>query len=254
MTTAEGYPWRNGDFLRHEFPPPGSRALTSHAPHARVLDWAGIALGTATLVGARAALPRRGASWGRVLGAVAVAGGAAHLLFGTRARSRADHVRNTIRINREAQELYRFWRELKNLPRFMQGLDSVESTSDERSRWRAPGPGKRTLAWDVELSADEPGRRIAWCSLPGSEVFHCGSVRFEPARGGRGTLVRVDLQSAWPASGLLDRALRRFGGAEQRVKQDLRRFKQLVETGEIPTTHGQSSGRERREPSREERC
>lgn len=253
MTGAAATPWRNETALWLDAPP-GSRALSSRTARNRALDWAGIALGAATLLTARGAVSRSRTRWGQALGAATVAASATHLLYGTRPRSRADHVRTTLRVNRDAQELYRFWRELKNLPRFMQGLETVETSSELRSRWSAAAPGKAPLAWEVELIADEPGRRIAWCSLPGSAVFHCGSVRFEPARGGRGTFVRIDLQSAWPAAGFLDRALRRFSGAERRVKEDLRRFKRLVETGEIPTTSGQSSGRARRAARQETTC
>ncbi len=254
MTSAEGLAWRNEAALRLEFPPPGSRALTSHGSRWRALDWIGITLGAAALVALRSSRAPGRAHWGRMLGAAAVAASSTHLLYGTRPRSRADHVRTTIRIRREPQELYRFWRELKNLPRFMQGVESVEASSHARSHWRGAAPGGRTLEWEVDLIADEPDRRLAWCSRPGSAVFHCGSVRFEPARSGGGTFVRMDLQSAWPGSGLLDRALRRFRGTEPRVKQDLRRFKQLVETGEIATTQGQSSGRARRARAREGAC
>jgi uncharacterized membrane protein len=253
VTAAESTEWRNEAAQRLDFPPSGSRALSSRSTRNRALDWAGIAFGAATLLAARGTVARNGTRWGQALGAATLAASAAHLLYGTRPRSRADHVRTTLRVNREPQELYRFWRELKNLPRFIQGLESVETSSEVRSRWSAAA-GTRSLAWDVELIADEPGRRIAWCSLPGSAVFHCGSVRFEPARGGRGTLVRMDLQSAWPAAGLVDRALRRFSGAERRVKEDLRRFKRLVETGEIPTTSGQSSGRARKAARQEAAC
>ena len=227
--------------------PSGSRALSARSvrahPLAPTLDWVGIGVGAALLFITGRARMRGRASWVRALGAAAAAGGALDLLVGTR-RARADHVRVTIRINREPHQLYRFWRELQNLPHFMQGVETVETASDGSSRWRGHSRAGAPVSWHVDLIADEQDRRIAWCSRPDSEVFHCGSVRFEPARGGLGTFVRMDLQSAWPAGSFKAKAARLLGaGAEQRVKQDLRRFKQLMETGEIATTQGQSSGR-----------
>lgn len=227
-------------------PPRGSRALSSRSSTWRNLDWLGVGLGAVALLSGRSRALRGRAPWVETLGSVAVAAGGLHLLYGTRPRSRADHVRTTIRINRSPQELYRFWRELKNLPRFMQGVDSVETSSNGRSFWRGTAPRGRSLEWEMELIADDPQRRIAWCSLSGGDVFLCGSVRFEPVLGNRGTLVRIDQQSAWPTSGVLERWKQRFGGAEHRVKEDLRRFKQLMETGEVATTDGQSSGRTRK--------
>jgi uncharacterized membrane protein len=216
--------------------PSGSRALSSRmqARRPRALDWLGLGLGIATLVAARSIRRPGGAPVVGALGTAALGVGALSLLYGR--RMRADHVRSTIRIQRDPQHLYRFWRELQNLPRFLQHVDTVETADQGISRWRGTGPGGAPLCWEVELIADEPDRRIAWCSRPDSPVFHCGSVRFETALGGRGTLVRMDLQSAWPTSGLVARAARFLGtGAKQRVEQDLRRFKALMETGEIPS-------------------
>jgi uncharacterized membrane protein len=100
------------------------------------------------------------------------------------------------------------------------------------------------VEWDSEITADRPGERLAWHSLPGSDVLHAGSVRFEPSTGGRGTLVRVMLHYRAPA-GRLGAGLAKLVGADPNstVREDLRRFKNLIEAGEIPTTRGQPSGR-----------
>jgi uncharacterized membrane protein len=99
------------------------------------------------------------------------------------------------------------------------------------------------VEWQAEVIADEPGRLLAWRSLPGSQVENMGSVRFEPAPGGRGTLLTVELEYR-PPIGTLGRQIARLFGEEPdlQMKEDLRRFKQLIETGEIPTTHSQSAG------------
>ena len=201
------------------------------------------------------ALRRSNGSRDRVGAAAAAVAGVTALDFlcGTRlqdtpasVRARGEHVRCTLRVNREPQHLYRFWRELPNLPRFMQQIQAVEAPSEGPSRWRALGPDGTVLSWEADVVADEPDRRIGWCSRPDAEVFHCGSILFAPPRSGPGTLVSLDLQVAWPHTGLVNRIASLLGaGTEQRVKQDLRRFKSLMETGEIATTEGQSSGRAR---------
>ncbi|NEX63184.1 SRPBCC family protein [Noviherbaspirillum galbum] len=155
----------------------------------------------------------------------------------------AVHVFKTITINRTAEECYRFWHDFENFPRFMKHLQSVEITGENRMHWVAKGPAGTSVAWDAELVADQPGRYLAWRSLEGADVDNEGTVHFEPASGGRGTVVRVELQYRPPmgAAGALVAKL--FGEEpEMQVDEDLRRFKWLIETGEIPTTVGQTSG------------
>ena len=153
-------------------------------------------------------------------------------------------LRETLTINAPAEELYRYWRPLDNLPRFMKHLKAVIRTGPLESHWVAEAPTGRTIEWDARIVAEEEGRHLAWESLPGSDVIHSGSVRFSPAPGGRGTVVEVVLRYE-PLSGKLSAALATLfgGGAQREIKEDLRRFKQLMETGEIPTTDGQPSGR-----------
>ena len=156
----------------------------------------------------------------------------------------AIHIAKTIMINRPVEEIYRFWRDFKNLPRAMKHLESVEVIDDKRSRWVAKGPAGKRIEWDAETTADKPNELIAWRSTAGATVENAGSVSFEPATGGRGTLVRVELDYRPPAGRLGATLAKLFGEEPQlQVDDDLRRVKQLMETGEIMTTEGQPAGR-----------
>lgn len=149
----------------------------------------------------------------------------------------------TLAINRSPEELYRFWHELENLPRFMVHLESVRVTGDRQSHWVAKGPAGTTVEWDAEITVDRPNEAIAWRSLEGADVDHTGSIRFEAA-GERGSVVTVEMQYKPPAGRLGATVAALFGEEpSQTVKADLRRFKQIMETGEVVTTEGQSAGR-----------
>ena len=152
-------------------------------------------------------------------------------------------VEESVTINRPIAELYRFWRNLENLPQFMHHLESVERVTDTLSRWRAKGPGGKTVEWNAEIINEVPNQVIGWRSIEGSEVVSAGSVNFDEAGPGRGTRVRVRLQYS-PPGGKVGAAFARLLGrdAATEVREDLRRFKQLVEAGEVPTTEGQSRG------------
>jgi uncharacterized membrane protein len=149
-------------------------------------------------------------------------------------------------VDRPRQEVYAFWRRLENLPRFMRHLESV-ATDGLRSHWVARAPAGRTVEWDAVIHSEVANERIAWRSLPGSKVAHAGAVIFSDAPGGRGTEVRVELQYNPPA-GPLGAVVAKLWGEEpdQQIREDLHRFKQILETGEIPTVEGQPSGRDRR--------
>lgn len=155
-------------------------------------------------------------------------------------------LKKSIAINRSPEELYQFWHEFQNLPRFMNDLESVEITGEKHSHWVAKGPAGKRIEWDAEITEDRPNELIAWRSLEGSQVKNSGSVRFEPARGKPGTVVRVEIEYRPPA-GLLGATLAKFLGAEpkQQLHENLHRFRQLMETGEIITTEGQPAGRSR---------
>jgi uncharacterized membrane protein len=153
-------------------------------------------------------------------------------------------VEKSVTINRSPAELYTFWRNFENLPRFMNHLESVKVTSPERSHWVAKAPAGTSVEWDAEIYNEKENELIAWRSLEGSDVDNAGSVRFEPATGGRGTVVRVSLKYD-PPGGIIGAAVARLFGESpaQQIDEDLRRFKQLMETGETATTEGQPSGR-----------
>lgn len=154
------------------------------------------------------------------------------------------YLERSIAVSKSPEECYRFWRSFENLPRFMQSLESVQQLDERRSRWIAKGPMATRLDWTSEITADRPGEEIAWRTLDDSGAAHAGSVRFEAAPAGRGTIVRVSLHYS-PVGGALGLGLVRLLGhdPQARIREDLRRFKQVMETGEIPTTRGQPTGR-----------
>lgn len=156
----------------------------------------------------------------------------------------AQRVEKSVAINKPADECYRMWRDLERLPRFMAHLESVRVLDERRSHWTVKGPVGTTVEWDAEITDDIPGQLLAWRSVAGAEVEHTGSVRFEPGPGGKGTLVQVQMQYQPPA-GKVGAAAAKLSGEdpEKQVDENLRRFKQLIETGEVATTKGQSAGR-----------
>jgi uncharacterized membrane protein len=155
----------------------------------------------------------------------------------------AIHVSKSMVVNRPADEVYRFWRDIENLPRFMNHLESVRVTGDQMSHWVAKAPAGKSVEWDAEILVDRPNEEIAWRSLEGADIFNSGSVRFKAMPGGRGTKVDVELEYV-PPGGMIGAVMAKVFGEEpeQQVREDLRRFKQIIETGEAPTTEGQSSG------------
>jgi uncharacterized membrane protein len=149
-------------------------------------------------------------------------------------------VRKAITINRSPAECYSQWRNFERFPSFMRHIEAVEVVDQRRSHWRARAVGGRHVEWDAELTDDQPDQLLAWRSVPGSQVDNSGSVRFSPGPGGKGTELEVEMQYQSPPGA----ALARLFGEEpaQQVEGDLRRFKQLMETGDIATTAGQSHG------------
>lgn len=160
--------------------------------------------------------------------------------------TRAIHVTRSVIIERPAEELYQFWRDFTRLPKFMNHLHEVQILDEKRSHWVAKGPGRTSVEWDAEIVNEHPNELIAWRSLPGSQVTNAGSVRFARATGGRGTVVKVEMQVEPPAGVLGVAVAWIFGAApDKQVHVDLHRLKQLLETGEIARTEGQSAGRGR---------
>jgi uncharacterized membrane protein len=156
------------------------------------------------------------------------------------------HLRESVTINRSPEELYQFWRNFENLPQFMNHLHEVRQTSNNQSRWVVSGPLGTRLEWTAEIINETPNELIAWRSLEGGDVDSAGTVRFQSAPGGRGTVVKVEMEYRPPA-GKLGATVARFlgAGAAKQVAVDLHRFKQLMETGEVARTEGQSAGRGR---------
>jgi uncharacterized membrane protein len=150
----------------------------------------------------------------------------------------------SVTISRAPQEVYRFWRNLENLSRFMRHLQSVEVRSDGRSRWRASIPGTEfVVEWDAEMTDDREGELIAWRSLPHAALYNEGTVNFLAAPGNGGTEVRATILYR-PPGGAIEAAVARLLNAlpAQMVREDLRRCKQALETGEVPTIEGQPAG------------
>jgi len=154
-------------------------------------------------------------------------------------------VEEVVTINASADGLFEFWRKLDQLPRFMDHLVSVNQVDERRSHWVAKAPGRRTVEWDAEIINEIPGELIGWRTLDGADVVSAGSVRFKVAAANRGTEVRVRLQYDPPA-GKVGATVAWLLGHEpsQTIREDLRRFKQLMETGEIATTAGQPRGKQ----------
>jgi len=155
---------------------------------------------------------------------------------------RVDHA---ITVNKPRAEVYAFWRRLENLPRFMKHLESVQQLDSRRSRWAATGPAGRRVEWEAEIINEIENELIGFRSLEGSTVDLAGSVRFQDAPGARGTEVIVEMQYNPPA-GLLGAFAAKMSGEEpsQQLKEDLNRFKAVMESGEVLSTEGQPSGAE----------
>jgi uncharacterized membrane protein len=155
------------------------------------------------------------------------------------------HASASFLINKRADVLYAFWRDFQNLPQFMSHLESVRKIDDSRSHWVAKAPAiyGGNVEWDAEIISEEENKRIEWQSLAGSDVDHHGVITFSKALGDRGTNVRAEL-SYRPPAGKMGQWIAKLFGEEpkQQIHDDLRRFKRLMETGEVPSTKGQPRG------------
>lgn len=156
-------------------------------------------------------------------------------------------VEKTVTIfNKSPEELYQFWHNFENLPNFMQHLKSVTVIDEKRSHWVANAPMGNSVEWDAEIINDQPNQLIAWASVEGADVDNSGFVRFTPAPPGRGTEVKVVLEYSIPGGQVTAAIAKLFGEEpEQQIGEELRRFKMLMEAGEIATTKGQPSCRGR---------
>ncbi|HET6974942.1 MAG TPA: SRPBCC family protein [Pyrinomonadaceae bacterium] len=154
------------------------------------------------------------------------------------------HIEKSISIDKSRAELYSFWRDFTNLPLFMRNLDSVTVLDPTRSHWVARGPAGMQFEWDAEIYNEIENELIVWRSTENADVVNAGSVRFQKGPTGHGTFVRVTMNYNPPAGNVGASIAQLLGGEpSQLIKDDLRRFKQLAEAGEIPTIDGQTSGR-----------
>jgi uncharacterized membrane protein len=155
-------------------------------------------------------------------------------------------IERAMTIMRPRSEVYAFWRDFENLPRFMQHLESVTVDRDDPilSEWTAKAPLDMKVRWEAEIIAEEENELIKWRSLPNIWIENSGTVRFKDAPGGRGTEVHVTLRYD-VLGGSAAAAVAKIFGEEPglQVREDLRRFKQVLETGETATVIGQTTGR-----------
>jgi uncharacterized membrane protein len=158
-------------------------------------------------------------------------------------QSKSIQVERAVTVNRPPNEVFQFWRNFENLPQFMNHLEEVQVMDNMRSHWVAKGPLESRVVWDAEITEERENEFIAWQSLPGAQVPNSGSVTFRPAPDGRGTEVHVLMEYNPPAGAIGAMVAKLFGEEPNtQVREDLRRFKQVMETGEVPTTEGQSRG------------
>ena len=151
--------------------------------------------------------------------------------------------KNAITIRRSPAEVYEYWRNFANLPQFMYHLESVEVSGETRSHWVAKGPAGTSVEWDAEIVEDAPGQLIAWRSIEGAAVRNSGVVGFAAAPAGQGTEVIVDIEYSPPGGAVGAVVAKLFGEEpEQQVRDDLRRFKQVLETGEVVLSEGTPDG------------
>lgn len=228
-------------------PDGNAQHLQRHAGPARTistaLGWLSIGLGLAELLAPGRVTGRAGMLGDhrltRALGLSGIAAGVAILA----ARRRKQHagagphasvVNATVTIRRPVEDVYAYFRELSNLPRFMQHIESVDEFSDGTTHWAVRGPGKRMFEWDAEIVKERPGEILSWRSLPGGDVEADGVVRFVPAPGDRGTEVHAKIRYHAPG-GRVGAMIAKLFGREpgQQARGDLRRLKQVLETGDV---------------------
>jgi len=151
-------------------------------------------------------------------------------------RAADELIGRTVTINRPRAELYAFWRDFSNLALFMENIESVQVLDARRSHWIVSAPGDQRVEWDSLVTEDVPGELIGWRSAEDSQITHGGRIEFREAQGGRGTEVSVTIVYDPPA-GALGKLIAKLFQKEPKIqsRRDLRRFKQLMETGEVST-------------------
>ena len=145
-------------------------------------------------------------------------------------------VGRSVTINRSRDELYAYFRDFSKLPTFMENVVSIDMLSSIRSHWVVKAPGNRTVEWTAKLTEDQEGEAIAWTSEADADVANSGRVTFRDAQGGRGTIVTATILYD-PPGGAVGKLIAKLFQREPAIqaRRDLRRFKMLMETGEVAT-------------------
>jgi uncharacterized membrane protein len=155
-------------------------------------------------------------------------------------------VARAVTIDRRPEELYAFWRDFSNLAALMENIERIEQVDAQRSHWVVKGPAGKTVEWDSLVTEDIPDRRIAWQAAEGADVQNSGWVEFRPAPGDRGTEVHALIAYDAPG-GAFGRTIAKQREPNTQMRRELRRFKQLMETGEITTSEGPSGRKPKHE-------
>lgn len=152
-------------------------------------------------------------------------------------------ITHAVTIAKPREELYRFWRDFENLPRFMEDVEGIDVRDRHHSHWRVRSPGATTVEWDAEVHEERENESIAWRSVGDAEIHNSGVVRFRDASGGRGTVVEVTLRYE-PPMGRFGRTIAKLTGHEPEVqlRSNLRRLKQLMETGVVAASRSSPAG------------
>lgn len=142
----------------------------------------------------------------------------------------------TVTINRPRADLFAFWRDFTNLPSFMDNVERIDLLDDRRSHWTVKGPGGSHVEWIAAITEESDGEYIAWASEEGADVPNSGRIEFRDAQAGRGTIVTATILYDPPA-GIIGKVIAKMFQREPAIqaRRDLRRFKQLMETGEVAT-------------------
>jgi uncharacterized membrane protein len=169
------------------------------------------------------------------------------LLAGTSRKETTVDLVATTTVRKEPLEVYAYWRALEHLPDFMAHVEDVRQVSATRSHWEVSAPFGRTVEWDAEITQDVPGETLAWRSLEGADVANAGLIRFSRAPRDQGTEIRVTISYDVPG-GKLGEAFAKWAGEDphQQLDDDLRRFKQVMETGEVVRSDGAPWGKRAR--------